>query len=95
MSDPSYVSFVKSNDAKKESLYNEAEAVGVYLEVNQSSIRDNVKNEIIHLAHTFAAIEDNFAKITPEIQKLDDSKVLRQLRSNQWQHLHDVRCHFC
>ena len=95
MSDPpSYAVFVRSNsDAKKESLYNVAEAVGDYLEVNQSSIRDNVKKEIIHLAYTFAVIEDDFAKITPEIRKLDESKVLRQLRSKDWQDLHDVRCH--
>ena len=95
MSDPpSYAVLVRSNDAKKESLYNVAEAVGDYLEVNQSSIRDNVKKEIIHLAYTLAIIEDDFAKITPEIRKLDESKVLRQLRSKDWQHLHDVRFHF-
>ena len=84
---PSYVGI------KKESMDSVVtEAIGVYLEDNQSNVRENIKKEIKQLAYTFTAIEDDFAKITPEIRKLDKSKVLREPRSEHWQGLHNV-CH--
>ena len=84
---PSYASDKK---ASMDSVV--TEAIGGYLEDNQLNVRENIKKEIEQLAYTFTAIEDDFAKITPEIRKLDKSKVLKEPRSKDWQGLHNV-CH--
>ena len=86
MSDPPIYDSVK-----KESLNGVVtEAIGTYLQVNRISVRENIKKEIITLGSTFTAIEDDFAKITPEIRSLDDSQVLDKPRLQDWQDLHNV-----
>ena len=66
------------------------EAIGGYLD--NDNVRKKIKKEISQLADTLRIIEKDFAKITPEIQKLDDNQVLKKPLSEDWRGLHNV-CH--